>query len=262
MKIGAGFLGLAFKILPKIFLFIVKFIKGMKVGQVGLMAASVAAYSYFFTWQFALAIVAGILIHELGHVWAMKRYKMKVKGIYFIPFLGAAAVADNQFKTRWIEAYVALMGPIWGFAVSAVFAAVYILTDNPLWAALAGVNSFLNIINLLPINPLDGGRIIKSIAFSLHSRVGYALLIVSMIGALLIAIKAGLWLFVIIGALGILDLFFEAKEEKSIPKPKMDPRQIAMIVIISLALIIILWLLIVLMQHVPEVEVAKQFLME
>src|SRR5258708_9184699 len=86
-----------------------KFIKG---GKIVLAAASAAAYSLIFTWQFALVILGMLVVHEYGHLVMMKRARMKTKGIYLIPFLGAAAVADSAFTDRRSEAVIALPVPI------------------------------------------------------------------------------------------------------------------------------------------------------
>jgi len=80
-----------------------------KMSKLIFAGASIVAYSYIFTWQFALVLVAMIFIHEYGHLTAMKQCGMKTKGIYLIPFFGGAAITDDMFKSRRDESYIALM---------------------------------------------------------------------------------------------------------------------------------------------------------
>lgn len=213
MKIGikALIITLATKILSKLLPVLIKFAKVLKVGKIGLVGASFASYAYLFTWQFAIMILLLLFVHESGHIWAMKRCGMKTKGIYFIPFLGAAAVANEEFPSRGAEAYIAIMGPIWGFFLSILVGAIYFITDNALFAAAAGWMAMVNLFNLLPINPLDGGRIVKSITFSISSKLGFIFLSVGTIIMVIFMLYTKLILFVILIFVSMLELFFEYK---------------------------------------------------
>ena len=113
-----------------------------------------------------------LIVHESGHVWAMKKSGMKTKGIYFIPLLGGMAVTDEMFPDRKTEAFVAIMGPIWGLALSVMALGLWYLSGWPHFAVAAAWMATVNLFNLLPINPLDGGRILKSITFSVSSYLG------------------------------------------------------------------------------------------
>ena len=104
-----------------------KLAKSAKVVKISMATASVVTYSYLFTWQMALMLMVLLFIHEYGHIWAMKKSNMKVKGMYFIPFLGAAAVPDDNFPDRKAESFVAIMGPIWGLLLSGFVLLVYYL---------------------------------------------------------------------------------------------------------------------------------------
>ncbi|MBI2030683.1 site-2 protease family protein [Candidatus Kaiserbacteria bacterium] len=139
---------------------------GASVKAAGI-AGSVGMYTYLFTWQMGLALVVFIGIHEYGHIWAMKRCGLKVKGMYFIPGFGAVAISEEKFGGAKNEAYIAIMGPVWGI-VGFVFPALLLwrATGDPLWAAIASVTTFINLLNHFPINPLDGGRILKALVYS------------------------------------------------------------------------------------------------
>jgi Zn-dependent protease len=210
-KINAGIVALVLKIGPKILSLGVKFAKFLKIGKFGLAIVSMVSYAYLFTWQFAVMIMVLLFVHESGHIIAMKRCRLKTKGIYFIPFLGAAAVSEDMFKSRRDEAYIAIMGPIFGFVLSGISLVIYIATKNALFAAAAGWMAMINLFNLLPINPLDGGRIMKSIAFSINSKFGYIFLTIGIVISIILTFWAGIILFLFLLILGTLELFFEYK---------------------------------------------------
>jgi Zn-dependent protease len=205
-NISAGITTLVLKIGPKILTIVAKF---AKIGKFGLAAVSMVSYAYLFTWKFAIMIMVLLLVHEYGHIWAMKRCGLSVKGIYFIPFLGAAAVTEEMFKSRRDEAYIAIMGPIFGFALSGIALVVYIVTQNALFGAAAGWMAMINLFNLLPINPLDGGRIMKSIAFSINSKFGYIFLAIGIVASIILIFWAGILLFLLLLIIGTLEFIFE-----------------------------------------------------
>lgn len=207
-NISAGTVALALKIGPKILTAVAKF---AKIGKFGLATISMASYAYLFTWKFAVIIMVLLLVHEYGHIWAMKRCGLKTKGIYFIPFIGAAAVTEEMFKSRRDEAYIAIMGPIFGFILSGVSLIVYMVTMDTLFAAAAGWMAMINLFNLLPINPLDGGRIMKSIAFSVNSKLGYRFLAVGIVLSIILTFWAGIILFLFLLIVGSLEFVFEYK---------------------------------------------------
>lgn len=151
----------------------------------------------------------------------MKRHGLKTKGIYFIPFVGGAAVAESAFPSRKAEMVIAIMGSIWGFACAIATGLVYLFTNNPTFAAASAWIAMSNLFNLLPINPLDGGRIFKSVAFSIHSRLGLGFLGIGVVASIFLAFYPKIGLFGLLFIVGTVDLIFEFKRstgwlEKSI----------------------------------------------
>lgn len=211
VKIHPGILALGAKVGSKIIPIIIKFAKFLKIGKLGLAVGSMASYIYLFTWPFAIMVMISLFIHELGHIIAMKRCGLKTKGIYFIPFLGAAAVTDEMFKSRRDEAYIAIMGPIFGLALSGIVLIIYMVTQNALFAAVAGWMAMINLFNLLPISPLDGGRIMKSITFSTNSKLGFMFLAAGIVVLIILTFWAKIILFFILLLIASLELFFEYK---------------------------------------------------
>nr|WP_315467458.1 site-2 protease family protein [uncultured Undibacterium sp.] len=149
-----------------------KLLKSAKIIKVLLAGASLAAYSWLFSFQFAVALIACLMVHEYGHVRAMQYFGMKTKGIYIIPFLGGLALSDDKINTRWQDVTISIMGPVFGLLLSLVLMLVYWMTGNIFFAGLANFNALINLINLLPILPLDGGHILKSIGFSINGKFG------------------------------------------------------------------------------------------
>jgi Zn-dependent protease len=186
-------------------------LKAVKATNLGWAAASAAAYSVIFSWKFALAIMLQLFVHEYGHVHAMRRTGMRVRGMYFIPFLGAVAVTEDQFTSRRQQAYVALNGPLWGSILIALPAGLYLATGEPLFAAVAAWWALLNLFNLLPIAPLDGGRLMQAFAFSYSSSLGLAVSVLGLLGAVALAHTLGFSLIWLLAVLGVMELVSESQ---------------------------------------------------
>jgi len=213
------------KVGGKLLLVFGKLAKMLKLGKVGLAAASLAGYSYLFTWQFALLLMFAIGFHEYGHVWAMRRRGIPTKGFYFLPLIGGAAVAEKAFPSDEAESFVGIMGPLWGLALVVVALAGYLLTENVYFGAAAAWMALINLFNLLPINPLDGGRVLKSIGYSIHSRLGIIIMALGLVAGLVAMywIKSGLFAFILI--IGGLDLFAELRRHRSLDHSPLTDKQ-------------------------------------
>jgi Zn-dependent protease len=189
-----------------------------KAGKLVLALASFAAYAFLFTWQFAVIIVGMLVIHEGGHLRCMKHYGMKTRGIYLIPLVGAAAVAEDNFPSRRAEATIALAGPLTGAVLAAGTGLLYFATRNGAFAAAAAWMALINLFNLLPVVPLDGGRVVKSITCSIGSRTGLAAIIAGMLLGAVLAFTADLWIFVILIPLGLLDYLYDRHQVRQAPR--------------------------------------------
>jgi Zn-dependent protease len=138
-------------------------LSGLKWGKLGAtggtMLLSLAVYATLWGWRFAAGFIGLMLLHEMGHYVAARQRGLAVGAPMFIPFVGAwIELKDKPVDVR-TEAYVAMAGPLVG-TVGAV--AVYLWgrqTGSNLLLAIAYSGLFLNLFNLLPISPLDGGRI-------------------------------------------------------------------------------------------------------
>jgi Zn-dependent protease len=153
-------------LLPKVKLF----------ATAGTALVSVAAYALFWGWSFAVGLVALLFVHEMGHVIQLRREGMRATAPRFIPFLGAFIKADLERGDALTEARVGLAGPIVGTLGTCVCLVLYAITRNEFFKALAYVGFLLNLFNLLPVVPLDGGRAMAAMAPWMWG-VGFVLLI-------------------------------------------------------------------------------------
>jgi Zn-dependent protease len=128
------------------------------------MLVSIAAYQLIFGWPFAVGFVLLLLLHELGHVIQLRREGIKASAPMFIPFLGAVIAAKSMGKDAAAEARVGLAGPILGSIATLIPLGIWLATGDDFWRALAYIGFFLNLFNLLPVVPLDGGRAMAALS--------------------------------------------------------------------------------------------------
>jgi Zn-dependent protease len=146
----------------------------------GTMLVSVAAYSLIWGWKFAVGFVLLIFVHEMGHVIQLRREGVKASAPMFIPFMGAVIWAKSLGQNALAEARVGLAGPILGSAGAAALIPIADATGNDLFRALAFTGFFLNLFNLAPVVPLDGGRAMAALSPWMWF-VGFAVLVGMMI---------------------------------------------------------------------------------
>jgi Zn-dependent protease len=144
------------------------------------MLVSIGAYTLIWGWKFAIGFVLLLLVHEMGHVIQARREGLDASAPLFIPFLGAAIALKELPKDAGVEARVGLAGPVLGTLGTCFAAALWQLTGNELFQALAFFGFFLNLFNLAPVLPLDGGRAMAALTPWMWI-VGYALLVVATI---------------------------------------------------------------------------------
>jgi Zn-dependent protease len=138
-------------------------LSGLKFGKLlgtgGTMLLSVFAYAFVFGWRYAVGFVLLIFAHEMGHYIAARKRGLAVGAPTFIPFVGAWIELKEQPHDAETEAYVGLAGPFVGtLAAMACYVAAR-RYDSSLLMALAYAGLFLNLFNLIPLSPFDGGRI-------------------------------------------------------------------------------------------------------
>ena len=130
----------------------------------GSMLVSIVAYQLIFGWPFAVGFVLLLLVHEMGHVFQLRREGIEASAPMFIPFLGAVVAMKSLPDDAGAEARVGLAGPVLGSIAALVPLGIYFATGEEFWRALAYVGFFINLFNLLPVLPLDGGRAMAALS--------------------------------------------------------------------------------------------------
>jgi Zn-dependent protease len=120
-------------------------------------------YLWFGGIWFAVGLIGLIFVHEMGHWLEAKRQGLPVSAPLFIPFIGASIFLKEQPANAWREAQLALAGPLLGSLGALAVYGVGVAEDSNRLKAIAFLGFFINLFNLLPVVPLDGGRIVGAI---------------------------------------------------------------------------------------------------
>jgi Zn-dependent protease len=153
-------------------------------------------YVVIFGWKFAIVIMLLLLAHELGHYFAFRAYGLPARLPSFVPLLGAFTAGAPPEDLEH-DAYIALAGPLTGLGLAAACYAIGTATQDRFWYACADLSAFLNLFNMIPTPPFDGGRVIGALWPPLWI-VGFAIFI-----ALAVLWHIPLLFIVIIGVLGL-----------------------------------------------------------
>jgi len=193
------------------------------------MLVSIAAYAWIWGLPFAVGFVVLIFVHELGHVIELRRQGVPASAPLFIPFLGAVIGMKQLPDDAWKEARVALAGPILGSVGALAFWAAGDASGSELVVGLAFVGFFLNLFNLIPIVPLDGGRA----AGALHPAV-WLLGLLIMVALLVVSPNPILFLIVIVGAFELWRRWRERGENAEYYRLSAEKRLAVAVVYIGL----------------------------
>ncbi len=163
----------------------------------------IAAFYLIFRWEFQyILILTGVIfIHELGHLLAMKVFKYKELSMFFIPLMGAAASGKKDNVTQKQKVIIALSGPLPGIIIGSIIYAQGYVFENELYMKIGNIFIYLNLFNLLPIMPLDGGWILKSLFFSSNEKISIVFLWISIALITVIALKIKAFLLFLVPVL-------------------------------------------------------------
>jgi Zn-dependent protease len=196
---------------------------------------SIGAYALAFGWQFGVGLVAMIFVHEMGHVAVLRRYGVAATAPIFIPFLGAVIGMRQLPRDAVMESYVGLGGPVLGSIGAFAAWGIYLLDGHPIWLVLAYVGVLLNLFNLLPLLPLDGGRVVGAI-----SQWMWALGLVGLVAFMVLRPNPILILILVFGGFEFVQVWRRRKVSPEYYQVPMSQR--AMIGLIYFGLILILGL--------------------
>ena len=125
----------------------------------GSMLVTVIAYATEFRLGLVIGFVLITLIHEVGHAVAIRAKGLRAGYMVFIPFIGGAVTLKDQPRSVYDDAQIGLAGPFAGTLASLGALLIFKISGDPLYLLIALTGFILNLINLLPIGMLDGGRI-------------------------------------------------------------------------------------------------------
>lgn len=167
---GIGTIAATLAVVAAKFKVILAFILQFKFALVGLkllagswtFLLSLWIYVAFFGWKLGLVILLVIAAHELGHYFAYRAYGLPARLPVFVPLLGAytqGAIANDLEQ----DAYIALAGPLTGLALAGACYAAGLASGDAFWFACADIGAFINLFNMIPVPPFDGGRVIGAV---------------------------------------------------------------------------------------------------
>lgn len=197
-KTGWGTLAVIGVFLLTKFQYILAALKFAKFSTLISMFISLGVYATIFGWRFAVAIIYCLFIHEMGHLIAMKIKKIPASPAVFIPFVGAVISIKGEIKDAKTEAFIAYGGPLAGLLSILPAIPLFLWTGDPVFALIIYLGAFLNLLNLLPVSPLDGGRIAAALsthiwAFGLLVLLAWNIFMPSPILILILIIGAITW---------------------------------------------------------------------
>jgi stage IV sporulation protein FB len=176
----------------------------------------VLGYYIFHSFTMLLLITAIVMFHELGHFFAMKYFRYNELGIFFIPLLGAYVSGTKREVSQKESAIILLAGPLPGIILGSVF---YYLSQNNPSLEISGISYdrigmlliFLNLINLFPIYPLDGGQLLNRVFLDEESWVGKVFVFLSAAFLCWLAWKLNFWVLLIFPGMMLLRLQTDKK---------------------------------------------------
>lgn len=238
-----------------------KLLKSVKVIKLALVGASVAVYSVMFTVEFALALVAVLIFHEYGHVRAMKKFGIPTKGFYLIPFFGGVALGDKA-RTQWEELYISMMGPVYGLVMTVVFYIIFLVTGSHFCGLVTATSALLNLINLFPVYPLDGGHVVKALVFSRRNQLALVFLFAVSATCAYAAWIFGFYFLLFFIVIGVVDLIaaWSVPISEDITPLKTYGIWFSLIWYLGVALAFIAMIVLLVKAKVPGAEIATKIL--
>ena len=145
--------------------------------------ASYIVFGFAFSWEFVPILIAVLFIHELGHLLGMRMFGFQDRQILFIPFLGAATFGHKTDAKPYQRLIVYMLGPAPGLIIGTL--AYYLLLGSAspknIWVTFASTAMVLNYLNLLPLLPFDGGKILELLLFTRYPRARFAMSLLSVL---------------------------------------------------------------------------------
>jgi Zn-dependent protease len=150
-----------------------------------------------------IIIIIVLLIHETGHLLGMRLFGYRNVQMFFIPFFGAAVSGQKRDVAAYKEAVVSLLGPMPGILIGCIFMFMFAATGRELYSTLASMFLLINVFNLLPFYPLDGGRFLYTVLFSRNRYLELCFRIFAALALILVGFALQAWLLLLLGLINI-----------------------------------------------------------
>lgn len=150
-----------------------------------------------------LMIIIVLLVHEGGHLLGMQMFGYRNVQMFFIPFFGAAVSGEKRNVAAYKEAIVSLLGPFPGVIIGCVLLVMFAATGQEYYLRFANIFLFINVFNLLPFFPLDGGRFLYTVLFSRNQYLELCFRIFAALALLLVGYALGAWLIALLGLISL-----------------------------------------------------------
>lgn len=160
------------------------------------------------------ALLVVLLIHEFGHFFAMKLYNYQNVKLFIIPLIGAFVSGKKQAVSQRQMSIIILAGPVPGIIIGTILYMIHKANPNDTLKLLANVFIFINVFNLLPIYPLDGGRLLENLFIKTNYGIRLVFTIISILLLVTIIALSGNIIMVIIPAIMVFELINEVKNQK------------------------------------------------
>lgn len=177
-------------------------------------------------WELRAVVIflVAVFVHELGHVLAMKLFHFKNLKMLFIPLVGGMARGDPDDLDAGKSAAVLLAGPVMGLLGGTAAAGLLAVTDQPDLVTFAWISLYLNVFNLMPLVPLDGGHFVSELLFSRHPRAEFRFKIVTLILLTTIILLSKFYILCAVIALMLTTLRSDYRMATGISDLRKDPR--------------------------------------
>lgn len=209
-------------------------------------------YFALFSWQMAIALVISVLVHESGHISALKKLKLKHSKVVFVPMVGAMIGLEDEYITsRKKEATMAIMGPLFGTALALMMTGIWLIMPNAVIILTVFISSIMNLFNLVPIGDMDGGRVLRSIIMSVNEKIGlYFCIALSLVLLCGIGIYLQWYVSLVIFFLAVAPMLILYLADKPAGTEKLEKKQV---IIFSAAYIVLAITLFVLLAYSIEI---------
>jgi len=193
----------------------------LKISKVVMFVLFVIVLVWITSWEIMCCILPMLLIHELGHAYAIQQSGWGFAGLTFIPGLGIMASSKREIKPGWKEFYVAFLGPFAGLVAQGLLVALYLVWPQDWLIVACSLSASVNLLNLLPLLPLDGGRMVRSLTSFLSPRFSKSVMVLGYLGCIYLLMSGVSAIFLLLlGLVGFANLVsgdFEPEDDEVWP---------------------------------------------